>query len=229
MPHSGAGAAVNCLHDRAQTVVLHEPVVMAGIDQPFDDMITIELAACDQLGQREGGAVELMVAPTRSRAGKCSTFIVKRERLPKPLHKRLLREAKRRNVSLNTQIVDELSHYDLEAGLWTSMAQEAIKNGRTLNAEIVVRLKGSLVAESLTNLYEKHAETAAKKAATEAVDVLIKRLRVEVKRDQVNEGSLLGNVGQRTIADALFGPTPSEPAADTEPRNAAGEIQSDQD
>jgi hypothetical protein len=145
-------------------------------------------------------------------------------RLPKPLHKRLLRDAKKRKVSLNTQIVDELSLYELEAGLWNSIAQEATKNGRTLNTEIVARLKESLVAESLTSLYEQYAETAAKKAAKETADVLIERLRSEVKRDQINKDSLLGNVGQRTIAEA-FGLAPSEPAA--EPRN--GETASDQD
>ena len=41
-------------HDRAQAVILHEPIAMAGIDQPIDDMIMIELAAGDQLEQREG-------------------------------------------------------------------------------------------------------------------------------------------------------------------------------
>jgi hypothetical protein len=36
-------------------------------------------------------------------------------RLPKGLHRRLLQDAKRRNVSLNTQIVDELQGYEKAA------------------------------------------------------------------------------------------------------------------
>ena len=49
---------------------------MAGVDQPVDDMIMIELASCDQLGQRERCTVELMIAPTRSRASERGAFVV---------------------------------------------------------------------------------------------------------------------------------------------------------
>jgi Arc-like DNA binding domain len=95
-----------------------------------------------------------------------------------------------------------------EEGLRRELAKAAKEHRHSLNAEIVGRLKESLVSANLMDLYRQQAEIAATKTA----DQVIKRLRSETQRDRTNERSLLGNVGQRTIAEALSDPAPSDSA-----------------
>ena len=55
-------------------------------------------------------------------------------RLPKPLRNRLLAQAKRNNVSLNTEIVNQLEGYDKRT---TEIVHEAVRASATITAEVV--------------------------------------------------------------------------------------------
>jgi len=62
-------------------------------------------------------------------------------RLPKTLHKRLKQQAKRNNVSLNTEIVNQLHGYEAEAVKRTTeivqpLLEEAARASATIAAEV---------------------------------------------------------------------------------------------
>jgi hypothetical protein len=88
-------------------------------------------------------------------------------------------------------------------GMRRNLAKEAKKNRRSMNAEIIDRLAKSFVSEDLMELYRRYASLAAKDAAKETISQFVERLRSEMKRYRDNEKSLLGNVGERSILEAM--------------------------
>jgi hypothetical protein len=89
-------------------------------------------------------------------------------------------------------------------GIRRQLVRDAKKNGRSMNTEIIHRLAQSLVSAALKEQYEGYAEIAAQKAAGEAAKKVIEELRSGIRQDQIDKGSLLGNL-RTPIIDALLG------------------------
>jgi len=99
--------------------------------------------------------------------------------------------------------------FRLRKDVLKQLERAAKKADRSVNDEIGRRLAESIVGSGLMELYEQLADTAAKKAASETADKIIKRLRSEIQQDEQDKDSLLGNV-QPTIIEGLTRPTPPE-------------------
>ena len=65
--HAGTFAAGDRLLDRRPAIIGNQAIGLAGSDQTAFDRAAIKLAASDKLKQREGGAVERVVAGARQR------------------------------------------------------------------------------------------------------------------------------------------------------------------
>jgi hypothetical protein len=59
---SSIGTAADGLLDRAQAIVLDEMIAMAGIEQALDDLITMQLAAGNELVKAEARAVKRVIS-----------------------------------------------------------------------------------------------------------------------------------------------------------------------
>lgn len=79
-------------------------------------------------------------------------------------------------------------------GLRRRLVQTASANERSLNSEIVHILTSAVVDRDLMDTYRVMAETAAEAAASKVVD----RLTQLLKRQEIDQKSLLGTLGPTT-------------------------------
>jgi hypothetical protein len=84
-------------------------------------------------------------------------------RLPKPLHRRLLAQAKRNNVSLNTEIVNQLEGYDAKL---VEMVQRAVQAAVPMTLEQLfekMERRGAVGIELPGFTIMKHSKTPDEK------------------------------------------------------------------
>ena len=83
-------------------------------------------------------------------------------RLPKPLHKRLKQQARRNNVSLNTEIVNQLEGHEAATLQQVNQRLKQLNATTALLAEVVQTTRGLLTG--LGRLVRAREEEAAKEA-----------------------------------------------------------------
>jgi len=83
-------------------------------------------------------------------------------RLPKPLHKRLRQQANRNNVSLNTEIVNQLEGYEATTvkrmtDIMQPLLDEAVKASVSIGSEVAAKLDERLrqLEELLAHITKK--------------------------------------------------------------------------